>query len=466
MKKFNLKNILCIFIIICPVLDMISFLYRNVFNTNFSPSTITRPIIPAIVIIYLFFKRDKKFKWNCFWIGLVYVIYGIVHIYLFNTVKTNMSYSNELHELQYLINYTFMILNLFLYIEIFKETDKERLKKSVLIANGIYIISIYLTIITKTSSSTYIEGMGYKGWFESGNSLSAILLLSMFIYLPYIKDKKYQKIVLPLLVLVGIFLCFLIGTRAGLFGFILVIALYVAIEIIYNLIKNKKVNKKLLIGGISGVAIIVILVVGIGSNTLQRRKHLKEIEGNIVDETKQENSHITGSLLEIKEKIESGNIEENYMSEAQKQSIIDLYNIANKLKVKNNDQRTQQLIYNLVLIKNQKNPVLILFGNGYMANYRELVFEMEFIALLLNFGLIGFILYLGPFLAIFVFAIYRCVKNRKEIDSKYVFSIFGLALAFALSLFSGYTFFNSSTMMIIIVLSTLLMDNKVLDKKL
>lgn len=457
MKKIlNLENILCVFIIICPILDMISFLYRNVFGTNFSPSTITRPIIPAIVILYLFLKKDKKFKLYLFVVAVIYGIYSLVHLYIFTKVKTGMSYSNEIHELQYLVNYTFMVLNLFLYTYIFKNSNVEKLKKSVVIAIGTYIVSIFLAIFTGTSSSTYIEGMGYKGWFESGNSISAILLLSMFIYLPYIKNKKYRKIVIPILILVGIFLCLLIGTRAGLFGFILIISLYVAIEIIYNVIKNKKINKKFVFVGIGAVAIIIIVVVGFGSNTIQRRKHLKEIEGNIVDEEKQENSHITGSLLEIKEKIEDGTIEENYMSEEQKKSILDLYKIANDLEVKNNDQRMQQLIYNLVLVKNQKNSLLILFGNGYMANYRELVFEMEVLAILINFGLLGFTLYLGPFIAILILGLYKGIKNIKQIDDEYVFLLFGSAFAFALSLFSGYTFFNSSTMMVIIVLNSVL----------
>ena len=57
MKNINEENMLCFFIMICPILDMVSFLYRNTFNTNFSPSTIIRPIIPIIIAIYLFFKQ-------------------------------------------------------------------------------------------------------------------------------------------------------------------------------------------------------------------------------------------------------------------------------------------------------------------------------------------------------------------------------------------------------------------------
>lgn len=465
-SNIKLENILCLFVIMCPILDMGSFLFRNAFNTNFSPSTIIRPIIPTVISLYLFIKKDKKFKLYSFLISIIYGIYGIIHLFLFTKVKTEFSYSNVFHEMQYIVNYSFMILNLFLYTYIFKIYNIEKLKKSIIVSIGIYILLIFISILTGTSSNTYEEGMGYKGWFESGNSISSILLLSMFIYLPYIKDKKHRKIIISILVLVGIFLSLLIGTRAGLFGFSLITAIYICIEVIYNLIKNKKINKKIIYIGLGSLLIISLIVLRFGSNTIQRRRHLEEIESNIVDKSRQENSHITGDLLEIKEKIENGKIEENYMSEEQKKSVLDLYNIANDLKIKNNDQRMQQLIYNLALIKNQKNIILVLFGNGYMANFRELVFEMEVPAILCNFGILGFILYLGPFITILFKGIYVAIKNRKKIDDDYIFLLLGSAFAFALSFFSGYTFFNSSTMMIIIVLNTVLY-NKIqkIDKK-
>ena len=293
-------------------------------------------------------------------VGTIYAVYAAIHIYLFSKIKTGMSFGSETHELQYIINYTFMIINLIVFTTVFKDENVEKLNKSILISTGIYIGSIYIAILTKTSSHTYIEGMGYKGWFESGNSISSILLLTMFIYLPYVKNKKYRKFVIPILVLVGIFLSMLIGTRAGLFGFIIIIALYMGIEVLFNILKNEKIDKKFFIIGITGIAIIILIIIGCGSTTLQRRKHLKDIESDIIDETSQENAHITGSILKIKE---------GYMSEAQKQSILDLYNIANKLQVKNNDQRMQQLIYNIVLVKNQKSILMILSSLNSLRNH-------------------------------------------------------------------------------------------------
>lgn len=458
-EKINAENILCLFIIMCPILDILSFVFRNTFNTNFSPSTLIRPLIPIGVMIYIFFKKDKKFKLYTLLGTIVFAIYGILHLYFFEKVKTASSYSNVIHEAQYIVNYSFMILNLFIYIYVFKGKNTEKLKKSIIYATCIYICSIYLAIITHTSSYTYVEEkIGYKGWLESGNSVGAILILTMFVYINYLKDYKYKKIVITLLIFVGIFLALLIGTRVGLVGFVSVLLLYIMAEIFSSLLHKVKINKKFIV--INAIALIVIglTVVILGSATIQRRKYLKEIEGNIVDESINENAHITGDLLEIKNKIDKNELEEGYMDTAQQQSIIDLYDIANKMNITNNDQRMQQLIYNIALVKNQKNIGLILFGNGYMANFRELVMEMEIPAFLFNFGIIGFILYFVPFLSIFIYGLWIGAKNIKKIDNEYIMLELGSGFTFALSFFSGYTFFNSSSMMIIIVINTLLIN--------
>lgn len=457
-KYINVENVLCLFIVLCPLLDIISFLYRNNYNTNISPSTIIRPVIPIIVIIYLFFKNDKKFKIQIFSVGLIYGIYGIIHLYIFSKIKNGSSYSNVVHEAQYIVNYSFMILNLFMYTYIFKNSS-EKLSKSVLYATCIYIISIFISIITKTSSYTYWEEqIGYKGWFESGNSIGAILILSMFIYIKYLKNIKYRKIAIPTIILVGIFLTTLIGTRVGLFGFILVIGLYSITELGYEIIKNKKINKKITMFGSIAVIAVIGFVVIFGSKTIERRKQLAIAADAVIDETSNETACITGDLLEIKKNIDNNALEEGYMSNEQKKSIIELYNIAKELNIKNNQRRTQELIYNIVLVKNQKNINLILFGNGYVSHFRELILEMEIPAFLCNFGIIGFILYFIPFLYISIYGIYIGIKNIKRIDTEYIMILLGCGVTFCLSFFSGYTFFNSSSMMMVIVMNAILIN--------
>jgi len=132
--------------------------------------------------------------------------------------------------------------------------------------------------------------------------------------------------------------------------------------------------------------------------------------------------------------------------------------------VKNTDRRTQQLAYNFYLVKNQKSLPLILFGNGHLNNYGELILEMEIPAFLLNFGIIGFVLYFIPFLSIFIYGVYIFFKKFKQIDTEFIMYLIGCFVAFALSFFAGYTFFNSSTMMIIIVMNVF-MINKCVELK-
>lgn len=457
-NKLLTNKLLCMFIIFCPILDMLSFIFRNIFETKISPSTFLRPIISMIVIIYILFKEKKRLK--IIGVGAIYAIYAVIHLYIFEKIRTGSSYGNLLHEAQYIINYTFMILNLFIFMYVFKDREIHKVKKSLFIAIAIYAISIYLSILTGTSSATYpVEQMGYKGWFESGNSLSAILTLSMFVILPMIKKAETVKakiLYLSIVTLTGIFLMTQIGTRVGLYGFILVVGIYIAVEFIFGIIKNKKINSKVILtsaGALIGITLIVVLV---GSNTFARREHIKEVSQNSYDEKKEDVAHLTGDVLSITDAITNNTLEEGFLSEEEKQSFIELYDIANKYELESNDQRTHQIIYNLLLVKNQHNPILILFGNGYLNNFRELVLEMELISFILNFGICGFSLYIVPFLAIFIYNFIFMIKNRNRLGSEYVMLFLGSGFAYVLSLLSGYVFFNSSSMIIVIVLHTCL----------
>ena len=467
-KKTTIESFLYLYIILCPILDCLSFIFRNLFETNISPSTVIRPVCVLLACLYIFIT-DKKQRKTLFIMGLAYGIYASVHIYIFTLVKNGSSYSGIMHELQYLVNYTFMILNLYVYLYVFaknKKTDTDKLNKCMLISISIYILSIYIAILTGTSSYTYtLEGIGYKGWFESGNSLSAIFILSMFILFNLFKKNKISKkmkIYTAIIIgLVGIFLISLIGTRVGLFGFALVIGIYIIAHIIYNIINKRKIRQILIITCILSVitiATFVIVFMTVGSETLERRKKVEKMANELIDETTKEKIHITGDLYEIKQQIEDETLEKGYMSEEQKQAVISLNEIATKYNLSTENMRILQLIYNTKLINNQSNFIYRLFGNGYMSQYREMILEMELLAILINFGLLGFILYLMPFIAIYGYSVYKGIKHIKKVDIDYIMLIAGGGLAFALSLLSGYIFFNASTTMIIIMINVLLVN--------
>lgn len=475
-KNIKLEDILCLYIILCPILDIASFLFRNHFNTNISISTFLRPIVPVVLAIYIFIKANKKNKLILLGITALYVLYGIIHLIVTKTFLTGCSYGGVKEEMQYVINYSFLIINLIVFYYAFtnkewrnnkveklqkddiknaekNKTNKrlEKLKLAVLIMCGIYITSIYIAILTGTSSYTYKEEqIGYKGWIESGNSLSAILCISTFIILPLIKDKKYRLPAIIVLVLTGIYLVALIGTRTGLFGFFLAVAIFIAIEVLFSK------NKVAIIGFII-LAIAVITVGLVGSNTLKRRSQMNDSKYEIIDEATGEVGHMTGDMLKIKNAILNGTLESGYMSKEQQEAVLDLYEYATKNNIAGNDTRTQQLMYNIYLVKEQKSIVGILFGNGFETNFREMVMENELASLCLNFGIIGFALYAGPFIFVLITALIETIKKikkKQKLETDYLMTISALILIFGLSYLSGYIFFNSSVMIMIAVVST------------
>lgn len=60
-KKIDTKNLtenlLVIFVILCPVFEYFKFCFQDTFNTNLSPSTILRPIIPLICNYRFIYKK-------------------------------------------------------------------------------------------------------------------------------------------------------------------------------------------------------------------------------------------------------------------------------------------------------------------------------------------------------------------------------------------------------------------------
>ncbi len=461
-KNIKTEDLLCAFVILCPLLDILSFIYRNTFDTTISPSTFLRPIIPIALILLVFFKNNIKSK---ILIGtLIYGIYAVIHLYIFEKIRVGASYGGVLQEAQYMANYTFMILNLFLFVYLFWKKDCDKLKKSILITFTIYIVLIYLSIITQTSSTTYIEGTGYKGWFESGNSLCSILCISLCILLPMLRYKKLMPFILTLILLSGIFLTMLVGTRTGILGFGLVLILYIFSECFVAIKKKDKLNKQTIVISAIVIALMCILALVLGSKSFQRREELKEIQVSTIDVDTGKETHVSGDLLNIKKQIDKGIITEEYLSKPMQKAITRLYDYAESSNISNNDMRRQQFVYNMYLAQEQKSIPLMLFGNGYKAQFRELVLEMEVPAFIFNFGLIGFAIYFVPFLSITLYGVYYALRDLSKIDGEYIMYMGGSTLAIALSLLSGYTFFNSSSMVIVIVVNVLLL-NKIKEEK-
>ena len=64
-----------------------------------------------------------------------------------------------------------------------------------------------------------------------------------------------------------------------------------------------------------------------------------------------------------------------------------------------------------------------------------------------------------PFLFIALYGVYVLIKKVKHVSVEYAMAVAGLCFAITISFISGYTFFNSSSMMMIVILSTLIVND-------
>lgn len=457
MKRLCTKeNFLYLFILISPFLDLCSSLCKL---DNYSISLILRPIIPCALLTYIYIT-DKSARKVLTIGGAIYLTYMVIHLLLYRNLITDYSYGGISYEASYVANYTYLIFTLYLFIYVFKKIDTSNLKKYFLIYVIVYITSIYLAILTKTSFPTYIEGYGYRGWFNTGGAVGSILIGSLFILLPYLfgnKDKLIWKFILITSII--FYLVFLIGTRTGMFGSLISLGSYFGIWLISLIVNSKKMNKKMFIIGILIFATLISGITVFGSNTLERRKHLENIDGKVPDGSSDETIYMAYDLVKLKEQIENGEISSDMMTKEEKEAILKLDNYSRNSKLSSTDQRKQQLIYHHYLYNLQDNILLKLFGNGYLTNIGMLTLEMEIIALFYNFGILGLLLFMGPFFAIFIYGIIKGAKSLKKTDISYWMTILGCFMTYVISVLAGHTYFNASVMIVIIILHTLLYIN-------
>lgn len=212
------QNLMYLYIILCPIFDMVSYIYRNYIvkqeSISVNPITLLRPIIPMIILMIIFFKVSLAEKIQILFLGLLNILYIYIHSLIFIEYKTYFGSRVLVDEIRIIINYVFAIINVYLMFKLFFRRNTDKLKIAIAIMTGLYITSILFSIVFKISPNTYTEGIGQKGFFETGNSLSIILLLAVGLLLTTIKLKG-RYIYIGITIITSIYLLFIMGSRTG-----------------------------------------------------------------------------------------------------------------------------------------------------------------------------------------------------------------------------------------------------------
>lgn len=240
----NAYLIFIVFLYLQPVIDIMTGVMLNYFNSSFILSFILKIAFLLFMLYYICFIKKKKLK---------YII--IIFIYCLCFLLTNLFFKGKASifiELENLIKVIYLPISFIFVSQLLKE--REFKIKHLYIILGIYMLFIFIPNLFHLGFKSYSYAkLGSVGLFYSANAIGSILSFLFPIMLSFFINKKYKK---SLIVFLGVYLLIILkmGTKIPIVCIIFVIIYYLILMVTY-LIKNNK--KRYLIG------LILILLIGI-----------------------------------------------------------------------------------------------------------------------------------------------------------------------------------------------------------
>ena len=244
MKKIK-DNILPLFLLIQPLLDILISLQSRYYPNFISIGVIIRGILFICVLFYIW--KNKQYRLFIYSLLIFILIYVLYDIYILKSPLIN-----ELSNLFQIFYLPFLILFFANYKNI--KIDKKLITIIYFILLNSIIIP-YILGLGYNISEYYINKEGYLGFYTGGNEISAILLCFLPVIITYLKE--YNKTLIKIIFIVEYLACtILIGTKVLFFGSIIIVFLL----IIKELLSKKRINKKaILIIAIIGLLLVLII---------------------------------------------------------------------------------------------------------------------------------------------------------------------------------------------------------------
>lgn len=273
-----IEKLLVLYIIINPLIDFFTGLYikevlgateLDVAKAEFSstPSLYIRLAMLAVFGLYILIRREKVAIGTLVIMGLAFC--ASIGVLLMTGASLSLG-----TDVKYFIKYCYNIAMLFAYISLFRSLchDKaEFIEKLLVIVRYTCIVcslGILLPYIFKLGYYTYADRIGYRGcrgYFYSGNDITAVLTVTLPIAVASfvdLKDKLFSKksviaVIAPAMAIVSLLL---IGSKTA---FIAAIGTYILI-LIFALISMRKNGKyrALRILWLLLVVLVIFLILG------------------------------------------------------------------------------------------------------------------------------------------------------------------------------------------------------------
>ncbi len=427
LKKINVNNLIMLFIIMQPIIDIItSLLVRNVSST-FTLGIFVRTIFMISIVLYAFFNSEKSYRTKM----LIY--YGAIFIYsiifLFTMYKengTNMIFA----QIKGLVKTFYFPIVLVALYPLMKQKKIEVEDKTFIYALLGYTLTIFLAKIFNIAYPTYSIGLnvGTTGLFFAANEIGIVMAILVIFLFNNLFLKKVDNIKDKIIYIVSLFLYVYsileMGTKVPILGFIGMIAIIFIICIIRFFTVEKKFYLKKIVELVTLMTIIGILLpyTAVGIN-VEKNYGIKFF--------KLSNSVQEGKVEEKQEKVEEPPKKFNNTEEVTT-AVVSSRNLFLKM--------------NLDLYKNSSfiNKIV---GIGYVDNsegqFKDIkTIEIDYFDIFILQGIFGAILFFIPIAVILFLILKKSILNLKNIikneDVLTMYTMLGLAACVAM--LAGHTF--------------------------
>lgn len=403
MKKFienNINKIIAIFLLLQPVLDLLTGICINTLKINFTIGLIVRMLFLMFLCITSLFIYKKKKLLIPYSILIIYFIMYIIGMLIFK----NNSFIVEIKNLGRV--YYFPVLLITLY----SIKDKIRISPMTLITVAFsYLILLFIPSLLGLGYQSYkVTKAGTLGFFNSANELSGIIsILTPFILLAFYKLKKPVPIALLSLIYFTVIL--MIGTKTPLLALAITIGL--SILYIWNIwLKEKNYNR---IAGTIGAICVSIAILYL---ILPKTNFYKNIK-----------THLDYLGLDtITDVFKDANYIDHFIFSSRLEFLAD-----------------KSFIYYSAPVYER------IFGIGYINDKTETkLIEMDYFDIFYSHGVIGFIL----FFSITIYILKELYNDRKNNSYEYLMNNTSLFLISFLAFFTGHIFTAPSVSILVAVI--------------
>lgn len=549
-KRINIKELLLIFLIAQPFLDIYLKVVGERFDIfGFSLTTLIRMVFVICALMYILITRKEKKDFLLISGYLMVVgIYAIIHIYNGQGFYNSFAVGNSngiVKELLYVSRLTLPILLLYcVYKEgvSIKKITKYISFTAILIASIIVITDIFkisfvayslkYDIVEDNIFSWFTDGYenyGYvaltaKGWFYEANCISAILVFTFPILLyNAMKTKKWYCYIY---IQIQIIAMLMLGSRTATYGWLLMYVGYMAFYLFFNAIKKRKYDYRFI-----GYSILIIAISGVLLNyspikmrqienekylakyneTIQRMEEEKnndeESVHNLIHSVIYENDDpikyieaANEGLIEVSDKYSKEEVDKLVLSNdlealrnyVEKEYIYNNYNdnfiaslyinevypysedtefwldvLEMPFEIKSDSRELEKIIIKRLKEKNDNFVMDTLFGlNDSALKTRGYVVESDFYNHYYTIGILGIIIFFGPY----IFILFYCgIKILLDLKNNFTMGnvMYGLSLLAALGMayLSGHLMDEYITSLIMIyILASLLLNVEEQDK--